>query len=100
MDKNNVVFHYLRYAKWTRIRGVKLVQIDSGPKGIVVGVTANNEVYCRSGKRWEKVNGRLKYISCGGLGCWGVSPGNRVFYREGVTSYNCAGTSWVSYLNI
>ena len=71
------------------------MQIDSGPEGIVLGVTENKEVYCRSNS-WRRIRGFIKYISCGALGCWGVSPSNHVYYREGVTPQNCVGRSWVS----
>lgn len=100
MDKNNNAFRFVGSGKWEKFPGVKLTQIDSGPKGIVVGVTEDNHVYCLTGKRWKVVRGRLKYFSCGALGCWGINPGNRVFYREGVSPENCAGTSWVCNMNI
>jgi hypothetical protein len=98
VDEDNNVFNLDASGKWEKIAGVELTQVDSGPKGIVVGVTEDNDVYCLTGKRWNLVRGHLKYFSCGALGCWGVSPGNRVFYREGVSPKNCAGTSWVCNL--
>ena len=100
VDTNNDVFRRVGGGNWKRIPGRKLKQVDSGPQGIVLGVTKSNQVYCLSGNKWKIMNRRLKYISCGAslgsTGCWGISPGDRVYYREGVTRKNCAGTSWVS----
>ncbi|XP_046860948.1 fish-egg lectin-like [Xenia sp. Carnegie-2017] len=53
-------------------------------------ISTNN----RQGTGWKHVSGKLKYISCGALGCWGVNVNDRIFYRSGVSAQNCAGTSW------
>ncbi|XP_028415842.1 peroxidasin-like protein [Dendronephthya gigantea] len=64
------------------IPGIKLQQIDSGPEGVVLGVTLGNDVVCRSGivpfkvfgTNWKRMSvPKSKYISCGRLGCWGVA---------------------------
>ena len=88
---------------WKHITG-KLKQIDSGPSGIVYGVNAYDQIFCRTGisaqkpfgTGWKQVTsyGRLKYVSCGELGCWGVNSANQIWYRSGVTSSNCAGSGW------
>ena len=100
VDENNNAFRFVGPGKWEKFPGVKLTQIDSGPKGIVVGVTDDNRIYCLTAKKqWNIMRGRWKYFSCGALGCWGINPGNQVFYREGVSPANCVGTSWVCNLN-
>ena len=34
---------------------------------------------------WRRVGGRLNYISCGELGCWGVNKQHNIFFRYGVS---------------
>jgi hypothetical protein len=76
---------------WKIIPG-GLKQIDSGPKGIVCGVSSIDEVFCRTGitdgtpegSAWIKLDGSLKYISCGEFGHWGVNKNNQVFFRGGI----------------
>lgn len=90
-------------SSWLHISG-KLKQIDSGPSGIVYGVSADDKIWCRkgidtlkpSGTGWTQVTsyGRLKYVSCGALGCWGVNSADQIWYRSGVTKQNCFGSAW------
>lgn len=35
----------------------------------------------------------MKYVSCGSYGCW-ASDGANIWFRDGVTQYNCEGTIW------
>ena len=80
----------------------RLKQIDSGPRGIVCGVNRYNNIYCRAqittrykrGRRWVRVPGKLKYISCGEYGYWGVSKANNIYFREGTSRINLVGTKW------
>ena len=66
------------------------------------GVNTNDKIYCRRGitsqkpygNDWREVEGRLKYISCGALGCWGVNSADYIYFRVGVTPQNCEGQSW------
>ena len=46
------------------------------------------------GVSWTPVPDKLKYVSCGALGCWGVNSNDDIFYRSGVSRSNCAGTGW------
>ena len=104
VDRNNDVYHYFHSGKWKRVPGIKLKQIDSGPVGIVLGVTESNEIYRRSGvinanhvgREWVKIDGSLSYVSCGGLGCWGVDSTGHVYYLEGVFQHGCAGATLIS----
>ena len=103
VDGNNDVYHYLWFAKWKHVPGIKLKQIDSGPEGIVLGVTQSNEIYRRTGvvnsnhvgREWVKIDGSLSYVSCGALGCWGVDSTEHVYYIDGVSRHNCAGASLI-----
>ena len=81
-----------------------LIQIDSGPPGIVYGVNRHYQIFCRNGitlsnpkgTDWKHVGGALKYVSCGIYGCWGVNSANQIWFRHGVTPHNCAGINhWV-----
>ena len=82
-----------------------MIQIDSGPFGIVYGVNKNNMIYCRKGitrnnhigTRWAQVTsyGRLKYVSCGLYGCWGVNRADQIWFRGGVTRTKCEGLKWI-----
>ena len=90
--------------KWSKVGGVKLKQIDSGPYGVVYGVSTNGTVFCRdgiepgtpTGKVWMKLKNtpKLSNVSCGALGCWGVNMSGYVWYRHGVSIQNCSGTKW------
>ena len=111
VNKNNDIYYrnglesnkHCVGTSWRKIDG-KLKQIDSGPYGIVYGVNAHDQIFCRTGissstpygTGWKQVtsHGRLKYVSCGALGCWGVSSGDRVYFRSGVSRSNCAGSRW------
>lgn len=87
---------------WKRVPG-GLMQIDSGPRGIVCGVNRGNNIYCRLqitrrtpyGRRWINVPGKLKYISCGVYGHWGVSRSNQIFFRKGVSRSLPQGWRWI-----
>ena len=82
-----------------------LVQIDSGPFGIVYGVNNRDMVYCRNGitrsnptgSGWTQVtsHGRLKYVSCCPYGCWGVNSADQIWFRGGVTPTKCDGDKWI-----
>jgi hypothetical protein len=81
----------------------RLIQIDSGPLGVVYGVNNSDHIFCRQGinlsnpkgTQWAQVPGALKYVSCGVYGCWGLNSTNQIWFRYGVTPSNCAGTKWV-----
>ena len=52
------------------------------------------------GTVWRQVQGRLKYVSCGLYGCWGVNKHNHVYFRAGITSINPLGEKWVWIMGI
>lgn len=78
--------------RWHRIGG-KLMQIDSGELGFVVGVNRRHYIYCRTGitwrnpkgRGWRNIGGRLKYVSSGSYGFWGVNSKDYIYFRYGVT---------------
>ena len=66
------------------------VQIDVSEKSGICVVTKNHLILCRGsvntlnpkGFGWQKKIGKLKSLSCGGLGCWGIGQnGARVWFR-------------------
>ena len=71
----------------------KLMQIDSGPFGVVWGVDVHLNIFCRTGitwrnlqgRGWRRVAGKMKSLSCGQYGCWGVNADDRIFFRFGVS---------------
>ena len=83
---------FLYFAGWKLVQGA-LMQIDSGPKGVVCGVNGNMNIYCRvgitdqvpTGTKWTQISGSLKYISCGAFGCWGVSQSNEIYFTAAVS---------------
>ena len=71
------------------------VQIDVGSKGQVCVVTKNNQIICRGGVNtlnpkglgWHVKGGKLKKLSCGGFGCWGIGrTGARVWFKTSLES--------------
>ena len=88
--------------RYFRFIGTLIHQIDSGPYGIVYGVTKEHRIYCRSGisstkpigTSWTLVPGALKYVSCGPFGCWGVNNNDHIYFREGITPTKRQGVRW------
>lgn len=86
---------------WKLVAG-GLMQIDSGPKGVVCGVAKAYGVYCRegitdaspTGTKWFRTSGLLKYISCGGYGYWGVNAGGDIFFTRDVYDDKIQKTNW------
>ncbi|XP_015261517.1 PREDICTED: fish-egg lectin-like [Gekko japonicus] len=89
---------------WKQVTGL-LKQIDAGGSNFIVGVNMYDDVYClpkssaiaadgNSALPWVQIEGKLKYYSCGPLGCWGVNSADTIFYRHGVTPDFCAGYRW------
>ncbi len=84
---------------WKIIKG-GLFQIDSGPTGIVCGVTSVFKVFCRvgitkanpTGTKWQRIAGRMKYISCFNYGCWGVNKYNSVYFTSQTNGWS---TTWM-----
>ena len=83
---------------WNLISGA-LMQIDSGPKGVVCGVNKAMHIFCRtgitdaqpSGTEWEKISGSLSYISCGAYGYWGVTQSGVIYFTALTSGVN---TKW------
>ncbi|KAL8180550.1 UNVERIFIED_CONTAM: hypothetical protein K2H54_027400 [Gekko kuhli] len=89
---------------WKQVTGL-LKQIDAGGSQFIVGVNTNDDIYCLpkssaisadggSALPWVHIEGKLKYYSCGLLGCWGVNSADAIYYRHGVTPDSCAGSRW------
>ena len=46
------------------------------------------------GDGWVKIDGKLKQISSGEFGIWGMNENDEIFYRKGINYYNLKGDSW------
>lgn len=87
---------------WQSVPGI-LMQVDSGPAGVVYGVTKDHKIFVRQGilhslpmgTMWRRVPGRLKYVSCGLFGVWGVNRKNHVYFRFGVKASRPVGLKWI-----
>ncbi|XP_067831404.1 fish-egg lectin-like [Heptranchias perlo] len=90
---------------WAIMAGL-LKQIDAGGDRIVSGVNVNDDIYCVTQQEaiaaanydspnYNNIAGKLKYYSCGPLGCWGSNSNDDIFFRTGVTPSACFGKSWV-----
>ncbi|XP_035691376.1 neurogenic locus notch homolog protein 1-like [Branchiostoma floridae] len=50
-----------------------------------------------AGTEWQQVSGRLKFVSVGRSGVWGVNSNNQIYYRTGTYGDEAsAGTGWVN----
>ena len=84
---------------WKNVGG-GLSKIDSGPEGMVCGITSSFRPVCRkgltydnpSGTKWQKLSGRMKDISCGIYGCWAINKQNRVYFTSHVDGWS---TKWI-----
>ena len=49
----------------------------------VWGTDPKNNIYTRKNGNWKKVGGKLKHVSSGGCGTWGVSSNDQIWYYRG-----------------
>ena len=70
-----------------------LKQIESGPKGIVVGVNQHRLIYYRAGvtrgnptgRYWVNIKGRLTHVIAGCRGIYGLNQGHQIFRYRGMS---------------
>ena len=69
---------------WYRIPGI-LKQIDTGYSRAVWGVNRGGAIYKlrRNRRSWRHIGGRLKHVSAGEGGVWGVNRHHNIYYRWG-----------------
>ncbi|XP_030069431.1 fish-egg lectin [Microcaecilia unicolor] len=104
VNKDNNIYRMVG-GKWAQVIG-NLKQIDAGGDQFVSGIYANDDIYCMSKSGtisvkfqsssvpWLQIEGKLKYISCGSLGCWGVNSADDIFYRWSTSPDSCQGSHW------
>ena len=47
------------------------------------------------GSGWERIEGEMKYVSCGEFGCWGIrKEDDSVCFRKGITEAAPQGLQW------
>lgn len=89
--------------RWVRVSG-RLLQVDSGPSGVVYAIDSTGKVRCRAkitdqkpqGSFWRTVPdtpSTMSYVSCGSYGCWATNS-RKIWFRDGVSKYLCKGTNW------
>ena len=69
----------------------RLNRIESGPKGVVWGTNRANYIYYRGGvsrhrpvgRYWARVRGRLRFVSPGCTGVYGVSKNGQIWRYRG-----------------
>ncbi|XP_041426665.1 fish-egg lectin-like [Xenopus laevis] len=100
VDKNNLVYR-LQNFEWIQVSGL-LKQIDAGGDTFLVGVNAEDNIYCLNQESikgitlsYKQIKGKLMYYSCGPHGCWGVNNVYEVYYQNNVTQTSCKGTGSV-----
>ena len=68
--------------------------VDSGITTSAWAINRRQQIFVFKG-RWRRVGGRLKHISSGAAGVWGVSKSYSIYYRQGANRRNRAGRRWV-----
>ena len=61
----------------------------------VWAVGTNGEIFLVEGRNMTLVQGKMKHVSAGESGVWGVSQGGHAYFRKGVTPFNPKGTDWI-----
>ncbi|KAM4650562.1 fish-egg lectin-like [Discoglossus pictus] len=101
VNKQNIIYK-MQDGNWMPVTGL-LKQVDAGGDTFLAGVNALDLIYCLNEVYTKSksavtplsfIDGRLKYYSCGPMGCWGVNSGNNIYYRDSVRSSVCQGSNW------
>lgn len=104
VNKDNSIYRMVS-GSWALMPGL-LKQIDAGGDQFISGANANDDIFClsksgaipanlqSSSLPWVHIEGKLKYYSCGSLGCWGVNSADDIYYRWSSTPDSCAGSRW------
>nr|XP_040028840.1 fish-egg lectin-like [Gasterosteus aculeatus aculeatus] len=100
---NNKVHKYVA-GTFKPSTGLSMLQVDAGHDQ-VVGVSPSSIAYCLNSRitlsyrgvgslSWRSLSRRLKYSSCGPLGCWGVDTNDRVLFTQNVKPSTCSPSGW------
>uniref|UniRef100_A0A8C8VFA4 Fish-egg lectin n=1 Tax=Pelusios castaneus TaxID=367368 RepID=A0A8C8VFA4_9SAUR len=98
---NNNNIYKLVGGSWQQTTGL-LKQIDAGGDLFIAGVNMNDDIFSVSAPAaltvnqlpWVNIAGKLKYYSCGPLGCWGVNSADDIYFRTEVTPDHSEGSNW------
>ncbi|XP_069478131.1 fish-egg lectin-like [Ambystoma mexicanum] len=103
VNRDNLIYKLVG-AEWVQTQGL-LKQVDAGGAQFISGANMKDDIFCLgnnatvsvkdgSALPWVNIEGKLKYYSCGPLGCWGVNSADDIYYRFGSTPSSCQGSSW------
>lgn len=93
-------FFYLESAfkdPWKGMSAPKqIIDFDSGlANGTVWALDNNHDIFYFDGKNWDIQGGKLKSISVGESGIFGINPSNNsIYWRAGASFSNPAGVKW------
>ncbi|KAE8594141.1 hypothetical protein XENTR_v10019456 [Xenopus tropicalis] len=97
VNRQNFVYRLQDFA-WMHVSGL-LKQIDAGGDTFLAGVNAADNIYCLNQEsikgtalKYNQIDGKLMYYSCGPLGCWGVNNVYEIYYQKNVIQTSCQGT--------
>ncbi|XP_072409667.1 fish-egg lectin-like isoform X2 [Chiloscyllium punctatum] len=104
VDPYKKIFRFVG-GSWISIFNGELMQLDAGGDQFVAGVDQFGATFCINKREVENavanrsipfssVGSRMRYYSCGPLGCWGVTLAKDVYHRLNVKPTACIGTSW------
>ena len=46
------------------------------------------------GTGWMRIEGNMKYVSCGEFGCWAVDNRGDIYFRTGIAESKPEGAAW------
>lgn len=72
----------------------KFTVLDTGITRTPWAVNKGGNIFTLLKGKWIQVPGRLKHISSGKAGVWGVNSAGNIYYRTGVSRKNRKGVSW------
>ena len=91
---NFLIFYFNLDPAWKKMRQIFTV-VDSGITTSAWAINRRRQIFVFSKRRWRRVGGKLKHISSGRAGVWGVTRSASIYYRQGTSKRIRAGRRWV-----